>query len=427
MILLTALYWPIVLDQFRFYQHPAHLSVSKASLIAGKACAVILAGQLSVLFLFHIVWVNRTYMLGAMAATLALVCLRHGLYIFMFRKKIRDGTNRGYPVLIASSAGEASQLIQWLKGHPEEYYDPVGVIVTDRQESDAARASVIEGVPVCGDVSDLVRAMHEFSVSSVVIGSSGLTLDLVRQVVAACETEGVDAWLLANLVQTKTARATTGIIADREALLFTTSMGAEWKKVIKRIFDILGALIGILLLWPLMLLVALLIRLTSPGPVLFKQQRCGLHGTPFTMWKFRSMTTDAEMRKAELELFNEMSGPVFKVSNDPRITRVGKVLRRWSLDELPQLFNVLFGGMSLVGPRPLPVYEVQKFDDLAHRRRLSMKPGLTCLWQIRGRNKVTCFDEWVRLDLEYIDKWSLGLDIKILLQTPWVVLRGSGV
>ena len=145
------------------------------------------------------------------------------------------------------------------------------------------------------------------------------------------------------------------------------------------------------------------------------------------MWKFRSMTSDAEMRKAELEAFNEMSGPVFKVSQDPRVTPIGRILRRWSLDELPQIFNVLAGSMSLVGPRPLPVYEVQKFDDLAHRRRLSMKPGLTCLWQIRGRNKVSSFDDWVRLDLEYIDAWSLWLDVKILIQTPWVVLKGSGV
>ena len=139
------------------------------------------------------------------------------------------------------------------------------------------------------------------------------------------------------------------------------------------------------------------------------------------------MTSDAEMRKAELEAFNEMSGPVFKVSQDPRVTPIGRILRRWSLDELPQIFNVLAGSMSLVGPRPLPVYEVQKFDDLAHRRRLSMKPGLTCLWQIRGRNKVSSFDDWVRLDLEYIDAWSLWLDVKILIQTPWVVLKGSGV
>jgi lipopolysaccharide/colanic/teichoic acid biosynthesis glycosyltransferase len=144
------------------------------------------------------------------------------------------------------------------------------------------------------------------------------------------------------------------------------------------------------------------------------------------MYKFRSMATNAEQRKHELAAMNEMSGPVFKVSNDPRITPVGRFLRRFSLDELPQLLNVLKGAMSLVGPRPLPVDETKRFEDLAHRRRLSVKPGLTCLWQISGRNEVNEFSDWVRLDLEYIDNWSLWLDIKILFRTIPVVFIGTG-
>jgi lipopolysaccharide/colanic/teichoic acid biosynthesis glycosyltransferase len=144
------------------------------------------------------------------------------------------------------------------------------------------------------------------------------------------------------------------------------------------------------------------------------------------MLKFRSMATDAEQRKAELEVLNEMDGPVFKVSNDPRVTPIGKFLRRWSIDEWPQMINVLLGDMSLVGPRPLPVDEVRRFDDFAHRRRLSVKPGLTCLWQVNGRNDVTSFRDWVRLDLEYIDNWSIWLDLKILMKTVPVVLMGTG-
>ena len=144
------------------------------------------------------------------------------------------------------------------------------------------------------------------------------------------------------------------------------------------------------------------------------------------MLKFRTMVSDAEQQRKELEQYNEMSGPVFKVSNDPRITPVGRFLRRTSLDEWPQLWNVLKGEMSLVGPRPLPVDEVARFDDLAHRRRLSVKPGLTCLWQVSGRNNVRDFRDWVRLDLEYIDNWSLWLDFKILVRTIPVVLIGTG-
>jgi lipopolysaccharide/colanic/teichoic acid biosynthesis glycosyltransferase len=160
--------------------------------------------------------------------------------------------------------------------------------------------------------------------------------------------------------------------------------------------------------------------------VLFRQSRSGLNGAPFTIYKFRTMVTNAEQIKHELAAMNEMRGPVFKVTKDPRITPIGKWLRRFSIDELPQLFNVFWGEMSLVGPRPLPVDEIRRISDLAHRRRLSVKPGLTCLWQVSGRNQILDFKDWVRLDLEYIDNWSLWLDFKILLRTIPAVFGGSG-
>jgi exopolysaccharide biosynthesis polyprenyl glycosylphosphotransferase len=192
---------------------------------------------------------------------------------------------------------------------------------------------------------------------------------------------------------------------------------------------IIDRTLAFLLLIPssvLFLIATIGIKLTSPGPVIFRQTRAGLHGKPFTMYKFRSMHSDAEMRRAELEVFNEMSGPVFKVDNDPRITKFGSWLRRTSIDELPQLINVLRGHMSLVGPRPLPIYEVEKFENAAQRRRLSVKPGLTCLWQVSGRNNVSDFRDWVKLDLQYIDNWSIWLDLLILLKTIPVVLLRKG-
>jgi exopolysaccharide biosynthesis polyprenyl glycosylphosphotransferase len=196
--------------------------------------------------------------------------------------------------------------------------------------------------------------------------------------------------------------------------------------VVKQLMDSVGSFLALAFGWPIFALIALLIKLTSPGPVFFRQQRSGINGRPFTIYKFRTMVTNAEQLKHELAAMNEMSGPVFKVTNDPRVTPVGKVLRKFSFDELPQLFNVLRGEMSLVGPRPLPVDEVKRFYDLAHRRRLSVKPGITCLWQISGRNNVSDFKEWVRLDLEYIDNWSLWLDFNILWRTLPAVLAGTG-
>jgi lipopolysaccharide/colanic/teichoic acid biosynthesis glycosyltransferase len=189
----------------------------------------------------------------------------------------------------------------------------------------------------------------------------------------------------------------------------------------KRVLDVVGASAALLVVSPFMALGALIIRLTSPGPIIFSQARSGLHGRPFRMFKFRSMVTNAEQARAELDSMNEMTGPVFKLKNDPRVTPFGRWMRKTSFDELPQLWNVLRGEMSLVGPRPLPLYETANFADVTQRRRMSMRPGLTCLWQVRGRNQITDFKDWVRLDLEYIDRWSLWLDIVILFRTvPFV-------
>jgi exopolysaccharide biosynthesis polyprenyl glycosylphosphotransferase len=194
--------------------------------------------------------------------------------------------------------------------------------------------------------------------------------------------------------------------------------------MIRRILDIALAAFLLAVTLPVSLLTALLIKLTSPGPVLFKQERCGLNGRLFMMHKFRSMVGNAEQMRLELDALNEMDGPVFKSSRDPRITLIGKIIRRFSIDELPQLYNVLRGDMSLVGPRPPLPQEVARYERW-QRRRLSMKPGITCLWQISGRNGVS-FDDWMKLDLTYIDNWSLLLDLKILLKTVPVVLLGRG-
>jgi exopolysaccharide biosynthesis polyprenyl glycosylphosphotransferase len=193
---------------------------------------------------------------------------------------------------------------------------------------------------------------------------------------------------------------------------------------VKQLFDYLGAFFLVLLLSPLFLLIAIMIKISSPGPVIFKQIRCGLNGRKFTFYKFRSMIANAEEIKPNLEELNEATGPVFKIKNDPRVTSIGRFLRKTSIDELPQLFNVLKGDMSLVGPRPPLPSEVEKYE-WWQRRRLSMKPGLTCIWQVSGRSKLD-FDTWMKMDLEYIDNWSLGLDFKILFKTIPAVLSGKG-
>ncbi|MBM3875864.1 MAG: sugar transferase [Verrucomicrobia bacterium] len=280
--------------------------------------------------------------------------------------------------------------------------------------------------PTTTPVEQLAGLLHEHSANTVVLSARHTVFEHVERAIQICELEGVEACLLADFFRTQISQTTADDLLGRPTLVFRTVPELAWQSVVKQVVDVVGAFVFLAAAAVPMLVIGLLIRLTSRGPALFRQARCGLNGQPFTMLKFRTMEGDAEQRQAELAAFNEMSGPVFKVSNDPRVTPLGRLLRRYSVDELPQLWNVLRGEMSLVGPRPLPVGEVRRFDDPAHRRRLSVKPGLTCLWQIRGRNNVSSFTEWVRLDLEYIDNWSLWLDFKILARTVPAVLLGTG-
>lgn len=275
-------------------------------------------------------------------------------------------------------------------------------------------------------VDDLVEAIHKHSVGRVILAFDRMDMDMVQRAIEACEAEGIEAWLSADFVRTSVARPTYERLGRRPMLVFRATPEVSWELLVKGLIDRIGAFIGLVLLSPVFLGIAVLVKLTSPGPAFFKQKRAGLYGRPFEMWKFRTMYVDAEQRRAELESRNVMRGPVFKVDRDPRITKVGHWLRKTSVDEFPQLINVLRGEMSLVGPRPLPLYEVEKFERRQHRRRLSMKPGLTCIWQIRGRNTVTDFNDWVRMDLEYIDNWSILLDFYILVRTVPSVLLGIG-
>lgn len=200
---------------------------------------------------------------------------------------------------------------------------------------------------------------------------------------------------------------------------------SAFRRAIKRCMDLAGAGLLLILLSPLFLLLAAAVKLDSPGEVFYRWKVTGRGGRPFLSYKFRSMVSHADDLKASLESSNEMTGPVFKITDDPRITRTGKWMRRYSLDELPQLYSVLKGDMSLVGPRPPLQTEYARFTSF-QKRKLAVKPGMTCLWQVSGRNRVRDFDEWVRLDLDYIRTWSLGLDLRIMMRTVGEVFRGSG-
>jgi lipopolysaccharide/colanic/teichoic acid biosynthesis glycosyltransferase len=213
--------------------------------------------------------------------------------------------------------------------------------------------------------------------------------------------------------------------ADCSGVIFSPNWKSAFHQAVKRLIDVLGSGLLLVALFPLFLVLAIIVKFSSPGHVFYRWRVVGQAGKPFLSYKFRSMVNNADDLKETLEGSNEMTGPVFKLTNDPRITPAGKWMRRYSLDELPQLYSVLKGDMSLVGPRPPLATEYQRFTKF-QEQKLQVKPGITCLWQVNGRNQVNDFDAWVRLDLEYIRCWSLGLDVKILLRTVAAVLAGSG-
>jgi exopolysaccharide biosynthesis polyprenyl glycosylphosphotransferase len=248
---------------------------------------------------------------------------------------------------------------------------------------------------------------------------------LAERVIHYCEEQGIIVRVRTETFNLQIARSFFDDLQGIPVMTIQSGPADTWQLAMKRFIDVSGSVALLIALAPLFAIVALLIRLDSPGPVFFTQERVGFNKRRFRMLKFRTMVAEADKQQELLEHLNEAEGPVFKIKNDPRITRVGAFLRRFSIDELPQLINVLKGDMSLVGPRPLPVRDVDRIEIRWHKRRFSIKPGITCLWQVNGRSDIG-FDDWVRLDLEYIDRWSLALDVVILMKTIPAVFRGPG-
>jgi exopolysaccharide biosynthesis polyprenyl glycosylphosphotransferase len=278
-------------------------------------------------------------------------------------------------------------------------------------------------VSILGNYGTFLHLMQEHQVDEVIVAVPHRHLEEAKDVVVCCVQLGIPAWIDPNPFDEDVGPMITDRFAGLSFLGFPSTRQTDIQHVLKRCFDFVVSLVLLVVFSPLMAVVAVLIKLDSTGPVIFSQKRVGLYGRKFTLYKFRTMILGAEGIKSHFEELNEMDGPVFKIRNDPRITRLGRFLRRASLDELPQLFNVLKGDMSVVGPRPPLPEEVEKYE-VWQRRRLSMKQGLTCLWQANGRNTLD-FKTWMKLDLDYIDNWSWWLDLKILLRTIPAIFRGQ--
>jgi exopolysaccharide biosynthesis polyprenyl glycosylphosphotransferase len=402
---------PLLLERLGFYERMRQKTTRAAvgQLLWAVGLIVLLVGVVAV----FAKWTDaRRLLLGTgLLFVFGFLLLRDRLTTIWLRKR---GVNEGARerVVIAGSGREIDELLEQLDAE----------IIMDWHIVDRFDLGTRQ-------VEELFELLKREAVARVLFVAKHTEFEKVARAVEACELQGVEAWISASFIRTQIARPVFDAVGKKPMLVLRSTPELSWELMLKSLMDRVGAALAILASSPFWLIAYLGVRLASPGaPVFFSQMRAGRYGKPFRMWKFRTMVPDAERQLERIKEAhgNHMDGPVFKLDRDPRVFPFGALLRKFSIDELPQLINVVLGDMSLVGPRPLPLYEVEAFSEVAHRRRLSVKPGITCEWQAGGRNKITSFDEWVEMDLHYIDNWSLWLDFKILLQTVPAVLFGKG-
>jgi len=383
---------------------------------------VVLVGGLLIgfgIFFFKLILVSRSVIiffviLDFILLMLDRLCIKE--YLASRQSKGLDLIN----VLLVGTGKEAEEMARIIQNHRIWGLNLLGFVSLKPIYKDKE----LSGYPILGDKSHFITILHQNIVDEVIFASSKQDLAKMEELFLICEEEGIKTRVTLNAFPHLFARIDLEELQHIPLLTFSTTPNDEFGLFIKRLLDIIISVILLIILLPVFAIISILIKLESKGPVFFNQIRSGLNGRKFTLLKFRSMVIDAEDMKRDLLHLDETDGPVFKMKNDPRVTKIGRLIRRTSIDELPQLINVLKGDMSLVGPRPPVPEEIEKYERW-QRRRLSMKPGLTCIWQVSGRSAIG-FEKWMNMDLEYIDKWSLGLDIKILLKTIPAVLSGKG-
>lgn len=324
-------------------------------------------------------------------------------------------------IMIITKQAILNKTVEKLKEAMDINYEIVALACIDAD----LKGREVQGITVNADREDVLTLARQMPLDEVFLNLPDEDMAYVKHMIYDLESMGIACHYNIDIVERPSKEVRVGNFAGYTVVTYSINHFDYRRMVVKRGIDIVGGLVGCLITIVLTPFVALAIRLDSPGPVFFSQTRIGKNGRRFKIYKFRSMYVDAEARKKELEAQNEMQGLMFKMENDPRITKVGRFIRKTSIDELPQFFNIVRGDMSLVGTRPPTEEEFEQYNS-HYRRRISMTPGLTGLWQISGRSEIVDFDEVVKLDLEYIDNWTLGLDIKILFRTVWVVLAGKG-
>lgn len=427
-LLLILFIWSQVFQELGLYESYRRKNLLQVYSALVRALGTAMVLLLLALYVLHIDEVSRLLLGLFLLTDLLLLLLSKGLILRALHNHLRRGFNIRH-VLVIGSRQLAVSVITTMHRHEEIGYRIVGCLDPDTR---VVGQEVVEGVKVIDTVERLPEILREQVVDEVIFAMRLKRVPRATKLIAAAETLGVtvrivpDWQLERKLYDPNLSRVRLESFLGVVTMTISTVPPASSALHVKTILDYLFAAAALLLLSPLLLLIGAAIKLKSPGPVIFSQERCGLNGRCFPVFKFRTMVMDAEAKLAELRAHNEADGPVFKIRQDPRIIPwVGTFLRKTSLDELPQLFNILRGEMSLIGPRPPIPQEVEEYEPW-QRRRLSMKPGITGLWQTSANRNDVSFEEWMALDLKYIDNWSLFLDSKIFFKTALVMITGMG-
>ncbi len=372
-------------------------------------------------YVFNIDDMSRSFVALFFGFTVVFLVWAKLIIVLLFRRFRTSGFNFRN-LLVVGTSEKALEFVTYLKAHRDLGLNVVGLI----DDYDGVQVgTTVEGTKILGNLKDVPKILKDNVIDYAVFIVPTEHLAKIEPALLECELVGVTSSVAMNFIDLRFTMGKETSLMNIPMITFERTEHSISAIVFKRLIDIIVSFVGLVVISPIYFAIILIIKLTSKGPAYFAQERVGLNGRIFKLFKFRTMVVDAEEKLKELQAFNEMKGPAFKMENDPRITKIGRFLRKYSLDELPQLWNVFHGDMSLVGPRPPLPSEVKQYDTW-HQRRLSMRPGITCLWQVGGRNRISDFDEWVRLDLKYIDNWSLALDFKILLQTIPAVLSTKG-
>jgi len=419
-ILVLGIIYCILFDQLKAYSYQRFTSLVREYSIVIKVSFIGALASIALLFLFGYKEISRTIIIVFFTVNFLMLFLEKSTLFYAAALIRRYGKNRKRVILIGTGT-RARNFIKTVRGHFYWGLDIIGLLTGDPDNI----GKEVEGIKIIDHYKNIQNILKTVNPEEVIITISTKRFDQIRDVLEICETEGVNVKLNSDFFGHITKDVTIDNIFGLNIISFNMVKQPEIELFFKRLIDIAGVIIILLFFLPFMLIAAIGIWISDGTPILYEWNVIGINKKPFKSWKFRTMVKDADRLKKELMDKNEMEGPVFKIRNDPRILPFGRWLRKWSIDETPQLFSVLKGDMSLVGPRPAGPHELERYDSW-HRRKLSIKPGITCLWQINGRNKINKFDDWVKLDLEYIDNWSLLLDIKILLKTIPAVLFGRG-